>query len=95
LAGEPADLFYDGTAFKTFTHPRIENPNTHGTGCTLSAALTTFWGQGFPLIEAVEKAKDFITKSIAGAVPIGQGKGPTNPYAWLYREMRKDQHNFT
>ena len=89
LAGEPKDLFYDGQVFRIFTHPRIRNTNTHGTGCTLSAALATFWGQGFPLIEAVEKAKDLISQAIAGAEPIGQGKGPTDPYAWLWREMGK------
>jgi hydroxymethylpyrimidine kinase/phosphomethylpyrimidine kinase len=86
LSGAAIDLFYDGESFKEFSSPRIQTGNTHGTGCTFSAALATFWGQGLPLIEAVGKAKEVITKAIAGAEPLGHGRGPTNPYAWLQSE---------
>jgi hydroxymethylpyrimidine kinase/phosphomethylpyrimidine kinase len=83
LSGAAVDLFFDGAIFLEFSSPRIRTRNTHGTGCTFSAAIATYWGQGFPLIEALGKAKEFITKAIAGAGPIGHGQGPTDPYAWF------------
>jgi hydroxymethylpyrimidine kinase/phosphomethylpyrimidine kinase len=83
LSGAAVDLFFDGATFLEFSSPRIQTRNTHGTGCTLSAAIATFWGQGLSLIDALGKAKEFITKAIAGAQPIGHGRGPTDPYAWL------------
>lgn len=89
LKGAAIDLLYDGDSFREYSHPRIQARNPHGTGCTFSAAITTFWGQGFPLIEAVEKAKEVITMAIAGAEPIGHGQGPTDPYAWLRNEFGK------
>jgi predicted fused transcriptional regulator/phosphomethylpyrimidine kinase len=89
LSGAAVDLFYDGETFKEFSSPRIQTGNTHGTGCTFSAALATFWGQGLPLIEAVEKAKEVITQAIAGAEPLGHGRGPTNPYAWLQNDLER------
>ncbi|MEW6188111.1 MAG: bifunctional hydroxymethylpyrimidine kinase/phosphomethylpyrimidine kinase [Thermodesulfobacteriota bacterium] len=81
LDGAAVDLFYDGLVFHKLTAPRLRTPHTHGTGCTLSAAITTFWGQDFSLTEALKKAKLFVTRAIAGAEPIGHGRGPTNPYA--------------
>jgi hydroxymethylpyrimidine kinase/phosphomethylpyrimidine kinase len=83
LAGAAIDLFFDGSSFLEFSSPRIRTESPHGTGCTLSAAIATFWGQGLSLIEALGKAKGFITKAIAGAQPIGHGRGPTDPYAWF------------
>lgn len=83
LAGAAVDLFYDGQVFEKFSAPRIRTPHTHGTGCTFSAAVATFWAQGFSLTEALKKSKLFVTHAIAGAETIGQGRGPTNPYARL------------
>jgi hydroxymethylpyrimidine kinase/phosphomethylpyrimidine kinase len=83
LSGSPVDLFFDGDSFLEFSSPRLRTSNTHGTGCTLSAAIAVFWGQGLSLIEALGKSKEFITKAIAGAKPIGHGRGPTDPYAWI------------
>ncbi len=85
LTGAAIDLFYDGVTFQEFSSPRIRTLNTHGTGCTLSAAIATFWGQGFSLNDALAKAKEFITKAIAGAQPIGHGRGSTDPYAWFQK----------
>ena len=81
LAGEAVDLLYDGATFTEFPCERIETKNTHGTGCTFSAALATFLGRGMPLPEAVAAAKRFITEAIRHALPLGQGHGPTNPMA--------------
>lgn len=85
LSGLALDILYDGQDFVRFESPRIETQNTHGTGCTLSAALATFLGQGLEPVRAMEKAKRFITRAINSSLDIGQGSGPTNPYAELAR----------
>jgi hydroxymethylpyrimidine/phosphomethylpyrimidine kinase len=59
-----------------FPHPRIETQNTHGTGCTLSAALAAFLGFGFPLEEAVRGAQNFLSAALASAFTPGIGAGP-------------------
>ena len=89
LSGSASDLWFDGTLFREFSCPRIRTPNTHGTGCTFASAITTYWGQGFPLVEAVEKAKVFISRAISGSQPLGKGHGPTDPYAWFEMELER------
>jgi hydroxymethylpyrimidine kinase/phosphomethylpyrimidine kinase len=86
LSGKAVDILFDGSIFREFSEPRIRTPNTHGTGCTFSAAIATFWAQGFSLVDALGRAKAFITKAIAGAEPFGNGRGPTNPQAWLEKK---------
>jgi len=81
LKGRPVDILYDGKAFYEFEAERIETQNTHGTGCTFSAALATEIAKGTPLIKAVKNAKDIITTSIRYSLSIGKGYGPVNPYA--------------
>jgi len=85
LGGEAVDLLFDGSEVRTYSAPRLDSRNTHGTGCTLSAALATLLAQGHPAHEAVALAKRFITVAIAHGVDVGGGAGPTNPYAWLER----------
>lgn len=63
-----------------FSAPRIDSHNTHGTGCSLAAAIATFLAQGYPLKQAVERAKRFISIAIKHAVPIGHGHGPINHF---------------
>ena len=89
LVGAAVDLFYDGMSFREFSSPRIQIPDTHGTGCTFSAAMAVFWAQGHPLIKAVEMAKDFITRAIAGAQPVGHGQWPTDPYAGIQNKTEQ------
>lgn len=62
--------------------PEVNTPNTHGTGCTLSAAIVSFIAQGCPLTEAVEKAKNYLTDAlISGArFRIGAGHGPVDHF---------------
>ncbi|WP_028326037.1 bifunctional hydroxymethylpyrimidine kinase/phosphomethylpyrimidine kinase [Desulfatirhabdium butyrativorans] len=64
--------------FACFDTPRIATRNTHGTGCTLSSAIAAFLGMGFPLVEAVAKAKAFVQQAIEAAADlrIGKGSGP-------------------
>ncbi|MEW6266957.1 MAG: bifunctional hydroxymethylpyrimidine kinase/phosphomethylpyrimidine kinase [Thermodesulfobacteriota bacterium] len=91
LKDRALDLLFDGRSFSTFETARIETRNTHGTGCTLSAALATFLAKGCDLIEAVRQAKSFITLAIKSGLAIGQGHGPTNPFAWVARWKERDQ----
>lgn len=84
---EATDLLFDGKEFSRFSSPRIDSANTHGTGCTLSSAIATFLAQGEPLSVAVDRAKEFITKAIRLAAPLGQGHGPVN-HLLASREIR-------
>ena len=89
LKGEAIDLLYDGKTFLEIRGPRIETKNTHGTGCTFASAITTFIARGDSVPEAVRKAKIFITLAIQSGLAIGKGTGPTNPFAYVLREMER------
>ena len=78
LAEEATDLLYDGENWTLFPGRRIETRHTHGTGCTLSAAIATLLGQGYPLVEAVMRAKAYVTEAIRTAPGLGHGAGPLN-----------------
>lgn len=78
LDGDAVDLLLDGAQLHRFSAPRLTTRNTHGTGCTLSAAIATFLAQGWPLPQAVAYAKAFVNNAIASAVPLGRGHGPIN-----------------
>ena len=64
-----------------FTAPKIESDNTHGTGCTHSAAITSLIAKGMGLVEASAKAKDFISRAIETSPGLGRGAGPVNHFA--------------
>ena len=68
-------LFRNGTA-KWFRGKRIDNPNTHGTGCTLSSAIASNLAKGFTLEESVERAKDYISGALGAMLDLGKGSGP-------------------
>jgi hydroxymethylpyrimidine kinase/phosphomethylpyrimidine kinase len=91
LEKEAVDLLFDGQKFEAYEAPRLSNRNTHGTGCTYSAALTTLLAQGLAVHDAVAEAKRFITRAIRHGLGMGSGHGPTNPYAQvlLYKERGK------
>ncbi|MGO2088324.1 MAG: bifunctional hydroxymethylpyrimidine kinase/phosphomethylpyrimidine kinase [Oceanisphaera sp.] len=76
------DWLLSGEQVRCFDTPRIMTPNTHGTGCTLSAALACYLGQGFTMEAAVEQAKHYIDQAIlAGSrMRIGQGRGPVDHF---------------
>lgn len=67
-----------------FTHPRVDNPNTHGTGCTLSSAIACGLAQNLPLADAVEAAKRYLTGALEAQLDLGQGAGPLD-HMWRYR----------
>ena len=74
------DLFFDGEAFEELVSERIETKNTHGTGCTFSAAVCAFLAKGMPLSLSLENSKAFVTKAIRNSLEIGKGHGPLNHF---------------
>ena len=91
LKGRAVDLLYDGKRFEEMVAPRIVTKNTHGTGCTFASAIATFLARGDTVYEAVRKAKTFITLAIESNLNLGKGHGPTNPSAYVLREMERYQ----
>jgi hydroxymethylpyrimidine kinase/phosphomethylpyrimidine kinase len=90
LKGDAVDLLYDGQSFQTFQTLRLNQRNTHGTGCSFSAALATFLGQELEVHEAVGRAKAFITLAIRTGISIGSGQGPTNPYSYIATKLERE-----
>ncbi|WP_026690081.1 bifunctional hydroxymethylpyrimidine kinase/phosphomethylpyrimidine kinase [Alteribacter aurantiacus] len=72
------DLLYDGERFIYFELPRIDSKDTHGTGCTFAASLTSELSLGSSIQDAVKKAKIFVHMAILKASSLGSGHGPTN-----------------
>ena len=70
------DLLYADGKYRWFNGKRIDNPNTHGTGCTLSSAIASNLAKGFSLEEAVERAKDYISGALGAMLDLGYGSGP-------------------
>ena len=75
-AGDASDLLYSGDTMQWFAGKRIDNPNTHGTGCTLSSAIASNLAKGFALNESVQRAKDYISQALAAQLDLGKGSGP-------------------
>lgn len=72
------DYLYTGDGGRWFLGERIDNPNTHGTGCTLSSAIAAQLAQGIGLEEAVDRAKQYISGALADGLDLGKGSGPLN-----------------
>ena len=70
-------LWKDGQA-RWFKGRRVDNPNTHGTGCTLSSAIASNLAKGYDLDQAVERAKAYISGALAAQLDLGRGRGPMN-----------------
>jgi hydroxymethylpyrimidine/phosphomethylpyrimidine kinase len=77
---EIVDVLVTRADTRHFVHPRLESSSTHGTGCTLSAAITAELARGTHLESAVEHAIDFVRRAIEQAPPIGNGHGPLNHF---------------
>ena len=80
LDGDAIDVLWDGSSERLFRHPRIDTPHTHGTGCTLSAALAAGLALGWSLGQATETAIRFVGRAIAAAPGLGSGHGPVNHF---------------
>ena len=72
------DLLADGKNIIWFQGKRIDNPNTHGTGCTLSSAIAANLAKGFSLVDSVKKAKEYISGALNAMLDLGKGSGPMN-----------------
>ena len=72
------DLLYSNGTLRWFEGKRIDNPNTHGTGCTLSSAIAANLAKGYTLEKSVERAKKYISGALAAMLNLGKGSGPMN-----------------
>lgn len=78
LEGEIIDILHDGTDFFEIRGPRIMTPHTHGTGCTLSAALAACLALGYNVRESFESARAYVVRAMKAAPGFGAGQGPLN-----------------
>ena len=72
------DLLYIDGKYTWFEEIRIDNPNTHGTGCTLSSAIASNLAKGYSLEDAVRMAKEYISGALSAMLDLGKGSGPLN-----------------
>lgn len=86
LQGSSTDILYDGREFVYLRAARIHTKNTHGTGCTLSSAIAANLAQGFEIVEAVTRAKEYTSTAIRHSLSIGKGVGPTHHFFSLYEK---------
>ena len=82
-ASRAIDVLLDGETERLFESERFDTPNTHGTGCTYSAAIAARLARGESLEEAVRSAKAYITEAIRHSLDIGHGHGPTHHFYFL------------
>ncbi|MBW1927149.1 MAG: bifunctional hydroxymethylpyrimidine kinase/phosphomethylpyrimidine kinase, partial [Deltaproteobacteria bacterium] len=87
---DPVDILAYKEGVVEITGNRISTTrHTHGTGCTFSAALLVFLARGLGMEKAVRKAKEFVTRAIRGAVPVGKGISPTNPLSMIENDIAR------
>lgn len=86
---ESVDILYHNGTFKELKAPRINTKDTHGTGCSFSAAIAAELAKGNSIETSVKIAKNFITNAILYALSIGKGHGPVNPTSWIYIPAEK------
>ncbi|MBQ4523995.1 MAG: bifunctional hydroxymethylpyrimidine kinase/phosphomethylpyrimidine kinase [Lachnospiraceae bacterium] len=79
------DLLYQKGTFRWFNGKRIDNPNTHGTGCTLSSAIASNLAKGYSLEQSVENAKEYISGALRAMLDLGKGSGPMN-HAFVFEK---------
>jgi hydroxymethylpyrimidine/phosphomethylpyrimidine kinase len=90
-SGDAEDVLYDGERFQSFSAPRIDTRNTHGTGCTYSSAIAANLALGLTLPGAVRRAKGYVTGAIRHSLSIGHGHGPTNHFFDMYPNGLRDE----
>ncbi len=83
LVSDAVDLLYENGEEHWFSAKRINNPNTHGTGCTLSSAIACELAAGHNLHESIKRAKDYLTGALAAELNLGKGAGPMDHTYWL------------
>ena len=78
------DLLYSDGQLTWFYGQRIDNPNTHGTGCTLSSAIASNMAKEYDLVASIQRAKDYISDALAAMLDLGKGSGPMNHAFMLF-----------
>jgi hydroxymethylpyrimidine/phosphomethylpyrimidine kinase len=78
------DVWFDGKQLQTIQTQTIDTPNTHGTGCTLSAAIVANLALGYPPLTATAHAKDYLTSALRYALTLGAGQGPVGHFFPLF-----------
>lgn len=91
LKDAPVDVLHDGLQDYEFQTQRVRTRHTHGTGCTLSAAISTLLAGGMPVMESIDKAKRHLYRALRFSLGIGKGIGPLNHYASIAREIARTQ----
>lgn len=81
------DLLCDGGTFLEYRGPRLASRNTHGSGCTFSAAIAGGLAMGLPLHESIEQARRLVTMAITHGPDLGGGSAPVDPGAWSRQAM--------
>ncbi|MFQ5894183.1 MAG: bifunctional hydroxymethylpyrimidine kinase/phosphomethylpyrimidine kinase, partial [Nitrospinota bacterium] len=87
--GRAVDLFFDGRTLTELASERLDQRNTHGTGCILAAATAAHLARGASLAEAVSRAKGFVTEAIRHGLAIGGGTGPADPLATTHQALHR------
>lgn len=87
------DLLYENGKEKWFFGKRIDNQNTHGTGCTLSSAIAANLAKGYTLGESVIRAKNYISEALLAMLDLGKGSGPMNHAFNIKGEYAKENNN--
>lgn len=76
MVSDATDLLYENGRHRWFKSPRVNNPNTHGTGCTLSSAIACNLAGGKSLEKSIENAKEYLTGALKAMLDLGKGSGP-------------------
>ena len=89
------ELLYHNGEITWFESVRIDNPNTHGTGCTLSSAIASNLAKGYDLENSIQRAKDYISGALGAMLDLGYGSGPMNHAFDLNGKYAEENENET
>jgi hydroxymethylpyrimidine/phosphomethylpyrimidine kinase/predicted fused transcriptional regulator/phosphomethylpyrimidine kinase len=89
LPGQPVDILTDGKNAYHLEHPRLDAPHHHGSGCLLATALAAHLANGLAVPAAVNRSRQLVQQALKYGLPLGQGVGPVNPYAFFARELAR------
>ncbi len=81
------DVLFSNGKILWFRKEKIKNPNTHGTGCTLSSAIASFLAKGEPLEKAVKDAKSYVSSCLSSRIDLGKGSGPLNHAVFINENL--------
>ena len=87
------DLLYANDSYQWFEGKRIDNPNTHGTGCTLSSAIASNLAKGYDMNTSVKRAKDYISGALAAMLDLGAGSGPMDHGFAIHNVYTEEKEN--